>query len=106
MSKILRILLSIFFGIAAGFMLISIIPMLNSSEINPELTDSLTDKIMFCLLMLGCAGVLMTFAIGLWRNLPIEKPFGEKKFSSILFFTSFLFFIVGIYYSFMFGSPW
>lgn len=99
MSKILRGVLGILL-IWPGVYMISIIPgTFTSGEINPELIDSLVDKISWGMLMLGCSGIFFVLGVTIIKNLNLYKIKNYFIFFMIMF-------IIGIYYSFMFQSPW
>jgi hypothetical protein len=72
----------------------------STATINPELIDSLPDKIFF-VFMMGGAG--MGYAVMSWYFFPGKKLSGSPFAAAIL---SGLLFISGIYYHMIFGSPW
>ncbi len=99
----LKKILGIISAIAGLFMIASAPYVINgASGINAELINSEIDKIFLLLLFLGCGicyNLVAVFLITNWK--PTEHNFALKVgMISMLSFTA------GLYYHFVFGSPW
>jgi len=70
--------------------------------INPSLVDSRVDKMFFGGLMIGCAMAYGSVAPCLWFKL---NPMKHIPTGAVLF-TGMTLFICGMYYCFIFQSPW
>jgi len=97
MSKIARIFLGLLCLSATVIMLVGNIAGLTSEMINPVLTNSWFDKLMFTFLFLGCAGTFAVWGIQLIKNLSIRKV--QYQFLGFAYM-----FIFGMLYM-LFDSP-
>ncbi len=96
--KIFGGILSVIAGLTMAFSWVQF--MVDPGGLNPELTDSLMDKVMFTFLILGAAAVYILVGVVLIKGRTIEKS------NTALFFIFMMLFIFGLYYTTMFGSPW
>jgi H+/Cl- antiporter ClcA len=73
------------------------------ATINPRIIDSTVDKLFWIMLIGGCAG---GYGVGAFVCMKGIKELEQSK--SIRGFAVFTLgaFILGMYYTFMFGSPW
>jgi hypothetical protein len=98
MNKILRFLAVLFTGSAAILMVLFTIQTMWTGDINPAMLDSAIDKLMFISMSIGCALGYGTAAVRL-------SGLASVKVSQVSFLVSMVFFLSGIYYHMMFGSP-
>lgn len=89
------LLLGASLALFAGVMMIIfwISSMVDPGALDPELTKSLIDKVMWSMLILGCAEVYILVGVSFGRGLTPEKS------SPKLFAIFMVIFIVGLYYS-------
>lgn len=72
------------------------------SWIDSRLTESILDKIFWIFLIFGCAGFYFALAVKLFRG---NKPEDKTKFIKFILIAAFVF-AAGMYYHFIFNSPW
>ncbi len=101
--KALRVLTGILSSIAAAVLIYAGLQMMGPhSTINPEILDSSWDTFFFVLLMVGCAVAYFWISAYLFIG---EKMQGNT-FLWAIFVIALVCFIAGLYYHFIFKSPW
>ena len=101
--KIFRFLGAALCALASIVMLIGLAMSLTGHlTLNPEITDSVFDKIFWILTAGGCAIVYAIASIGLVGrvNFPTNKPLTISGLVAMFMF------LAGLYYTVMFQSPW
>jgi hypothetical protein len=101
MERLFSILGGIISVAIAIFMIASYFILKSGSIMNPNLINSTVDKLFFAALMIGAATIYLIFSISLlskysFRNIKMK----------VAFIISGLSFLSGIYYHFIFQSPW
>jgi len=99
MKKLVRITLRLLCLVGMITMFIYAPMTLTSETTNPELTHSLIDKIMFLSMIISCGVIYGIFGLSLIKRLSMKRI----QYYFLAFTTIFVF---GLYYSFMFNSPW
>jgi hypothetical protein len=96
--KILRTILFVVCTFAAVGMFYSVFAFTPG---NPVITDSITDKILWAVLLAGCGGGYAVAAYSLLKGSMDLVPSFVKTYGMVSIFM----FIIGLYYHTMFGSP-